>query len=126
MKKVFYTALLFAPSLAFADTNLNGISQLVSSIGGIVAKIIPLMFAIAIVYFFWGLVQFLRGAGDPKMHDAGKAHMIYGVIAIAVMVSIYGLVAWLQTNLGVTTVTNLPLPTVSGLPTSNDRDRSSQ
>lgn len=116
MKKFIYAAVSFVPVLAFAQgANLSGLSQLVTQIGGIIAKIIPLMFAIAIVYFFWGLIQFLRGAGDPKMHDQGKMHMIYGIIAIAVMISVYGLVAWLQTNLGVSSVTSLPLPTVPGL-----------
>ena len=111
MKKFIYTVLAFAPALAFAQ-NLSGLSQLVTEIGQIVSKIIPLMFALAIIYFFWGLIQFLRGAGDPKLHDQGKMHMIYGIIALAVMISVYGLILWLQTNLGVSSVTSLPLPTV--------------
>jgi hypothetical protein len=38
--------------------------------------------------------------------------MIYGIIAIAVMVSVYGLVAWLQGTLGISAYQNVPLPTV--------------
>ncbi len=72
------------------------------------------MFAIAIIYFFWGMIQFLRAGGDPKAKEAGQAHMIYGIIAIAVMISIYGLVAWLQSTLGISTVTTTPLPCIPG------------
>ncbi len=117
MKKVIYWSLAFSPTLAFAEqANLSGLTELVRQFGVIVGKIIPIMFAVAILYFFWGLIQFLKNAGvDPKAHDAGKSHMIYGIIAIAVMVSIYGLVFWLQSNLGVGTQTSLPLPTVPGL-----------
>ena len=104
----------FAPALAFA-ADFSAIVDLVGQIGTVVAKIIPIMFALAIIYFFWGLIKFIRSAGDAKARDEGKSIMIYGVIAIAVMVSIYGLVAWLQNTLGVGTETTLPLPTVPGL-----------
>ena len=107
----------FFPVLAFAaDQNLTGVTALVQSIGRIVGQIIPVMFGLAILFFFWGLIQFIRAAGDPEKAKEGKSIMIYGVIAIAVMVSIYGLVAWLRGTLGVGTETNLPIPTVTGLP----------
>lgn len=114
MKKIIYSALAFAPVMALA-ADLSGIDSLVQSISGIVARIIPIMFALAIIYFFWGLVVFLRAAGDPKAKEAGQNQMIYGVIAIAVMLSIYGLVSWLQTNLGVTDNSPIDVPTVQGL-----------
>ena len=116
MKKAIYFAMSFAPVLALAQgANLSGISNLVTQFGGIIAKIIPVMFAIAVIYFFWGVIQFLSGAGDEKKHAAGKAHMIYGVIAIAVMVSLYGLIAWLQVNLGINAGGSVILPVVPGL-----------
>jgi hypothetical protein len=111
MKKVIYGALAFSPVLAFAQ-NLGNVQTLVNQIGGIIRSIIPIMFALAIIYFFWGMIKFIRSAGDPKAAAEGRSIMIYGVIAIAVMVSIYGLVGWLQTTLGVTAPTTINLPTV--------------
>lgn len=120
MKRFIYTASAFLPTLAFAQTqpNLNGISSLVTQIGGIIAKLIPLMFALAIVYFFWGVITYIRSAGDPKKADEGKSIMIYGIIGIAVMASLYGLVAWLQGTLGVSPTGTITLPTVPGYPTN--------
>ncbi len=115
MKKFVYAVLAFAPALAFAQANLGGISSLVANIAGILVQVIPIVFAIAIIVFFWGMVQFLRAAGDEKAKTAGRNHMIWGVIAIAVMISIYGLVAWLQTAIGIGNQTSAPLPTVQGL-----------
>ena len=116
MKKFIYAVMAFGPVLAFAQgANLGGISQLVTQFGQILAKIIPIMFALAIIYFFWGLIKYIQGAGDPKQAAEGKSIMIWGVIAIAVMISIYGLVAWLQSSLGISGTTSLPLPTVPGL-----------
>lgn len=121
MKRIIYTAMSFSPMLALAQTNpnLSGISSLVGQIGGIIAKIIPVMFALAIVYFFWGVIQYIRSAGDPKAADAGKSIMIYGLIGIAVMASLYGLIAWLQGTLGVSGAGTVVLPTVPGITVPN-------
>ncbi len=113
MKKVIYAVMSFAPVVALAQTaNISGISSLVTAIGQIIQKLIPIVFALAVVYFFYGVAKYIRSAGDPKAANEGKSIMIYGVIAIAVMASLYGLIVWLQANLGVPTNTTIPLPTV--------------
>ena len=115
MKKFIYAALSFAPVAALAQVtnpNLSGISSLVTQVGNIIAKVIPVIFALALVYFFWGLIEFIRSAGDPAKAREGKSIMIYGVIAIFIMISIYGLVNWLQGTFGVSGTTNIPIPTI--------------
>lgn len=115
MKKFIYTALASVPTLAFAQANLSGISNLVTQAGQIIAKLIPIMFALAIVYFFWGLITYIRSAGDPKAAAEGRSIMIYGLIAIAIMASLYGLITWLQQTLGINGGGSVVLPTVPGL-----------
>ena len=117
MKKFIYAVLSFSPMLAMAATapDLSGISGLITNIGGILNKIIPLFVALAIIFFFWGLVQFLRSAGNKEKHEEGKNHMIYGVIAIAVMISLFGLITWLQNTLGVSSGGSITVPIVPGL-----------
>jgi hypothetical protein len=115
MKKVILGALSFMPVMAFAQANLSGISNLVTQFGQILLKVIPIMFALAIIYFFWGLIKYIRSAGDPKAAAEGRSIMIWGVIAIAVMVSVYGLVVWLQQSFGISSQTTIPIPTVPGL-----------
>lgn len=116
MKKLVYASLSFAPVLAFAQTpNFTGLNAILGFIQSTVRTLIPIIFGLAIVFFFWGLVTFLRAAGDPKAQEAGRNQMIWGVIAIAVMISIYGLVAWLQTVFGVNGGTTPTIPTVPGL-----------
>jgi hypothetical protein len=117
MKKVIYGALSFMPALAFAQTapNLTNLDAIVAFFSRTVRALIPIIFGLAIVYFFWGLIQYIRSAGDPKAAANGKSIMIYGVIAIAVMISIYGLVAWLQNLLGVSSIGTVTPPTVNGL-----------
>ena len=115
IKKAVYFALSFAPVMALAQP-LAKVDGLVVAIGKIIAKIIPIMFALAIIYFFWGIITYIKSAGDPDEAAKGKSIMIYGVIGIAVMVSIYGLVFWLQETLGIDPAkTSLPLPKIDGI-----------
>jgi len=107
--------LAFAPAIGFAaEANLSGVQKLVDSVGGIINSLLPVLFALALVYFFWGLIVFIRAAGDAKKVEEGRGIMIYGIIALAVMVSVYGLIGWLQTTLGIQPTTQIQLP---GIPT---------
>lgn len=109
MKKVIYAVMAFAPVMALAQ-NLGNLNSLVTSISSLLNRVIPLLFAIAIIILFWGIIKFVRSAGDPKLAAEGKSIMIYGVIALAVMVSIYGLINWLGDAAGLNNTTpNLPV-----------------
>lgn len=114
MKKLVYASLAFAPVMALA-ADFSGLTAIIDFIATTVKRLIPIFFALAIIYFFWGLIVFLRAAGDPKAQEAGRNQMIWGVITIAVMISVYGLALWLQTLFGVSNVSSLPIPVVSGL-----------
>lgn len=114
MKKVVYASLAFAPVMALAQS-FTSLDNIVSFIARTIRTLIPVFFGLAIIYFFWGLIKFLQAAGDPKAQEAGRNQMIWGVITIAVMISVYGLALWLQTLFGVSSTTSLPIPTVSGL-----------
>lgn len=61
--------------------------------GIINSSIIPLIFALATVMFVWGVVQFfIINADEEKKRAEGKQFMIWGIIALAVMLSVWGLV----------------------------------
>jgi hypothetical protein len=67
-------------------------------------SIIPLMFALAIAYFIWGVVQFLiLGAGEEAKRTQGKQHMIWGIVALAVMLGVWSLVGILGGSFGIET-----------------------
>ncbi len=49
------------------------------------------LFGLSVVYFFWGTGQFILNAGDEKTRADGKNKMIWGIVALTVFVSIYGI-----------------------------------
>lgn len=67
-------------------------------------SIIPLMFALAIAFFIWGVIQFvILGAGEEAKRTQGRQHMIWGIIALAVMLGVWSLVGILGGTFGLNT-----------------------
>jgi hypothetical protein len=64
--------------------------------------LIGLFITLAIVIFFWGLIKYLWDVGGSEDKSEGLQIMMYGVIAIFVMVSIWGIIRLLQNTFQVT------------------------
>jgi len=54
--------------------------------------VIPLLFAIAIVAFVWGVVKFIAHSEDEAKRESGKQLMIWGIVGLTVMLGVWGLV----------------------------------
>ena len=112
MKKAILVSLSFvAPIIASAQA-LTNIIALVNQFGVIVRTLGPIIFGLAIVFFFWGVAKYILAAGDAKGAAEGRSIMIYGVIAIAVMASVYGLVFFLQTTFGISSTSTIAVPSI--------------
>lgn len=62
----------------------------------------PLIFAIALVVFLWGMVKFLQ-AKDSSEREDGQKFMIWGVVALAVMLGVIGIIKILGGTFGIHT-----------------------
>ncbi len=57
------------------------------------SSVIPFIFALAVVMFLWGAVNFFILNSDEEAKRAqGRQFMLWGIIALAVMLSVWGLV----------------------------------
>ncbi len=114
--------LVMLPSLAFAQSGratlpLSSLSCMDyfrganGTLGGLFtyitctinSTVIPLIFAIAVVIFIWGVVQFVINADDTEKKAKGRDFMIWGIIALTVMVGFWGLVKVMGATFGVNT-----------------------
>lgn len=93
--------LIPAVTLAQGGPNLGYVNNAVGSIGALVSQLIPVVIAIGLLFFIWGLVQFILASGDEAAKDVGKRRMIWGVIALFVIVSVWGIVGLLGELSGV-------------------------
>lgn len=77
--------------------DLGGVINMFTDIG---LKIIPLLGAVAFLVFIWGVAKFIRSAGSAKEVKDSKNLLIWGVIGLFVLVTIWGLIAFLRGEFG--------------------------
>lgn len=66
-------------------------------------SIIPMLFALAVAMFVYGVVQYVINTSDEGKREKGKTYMVWGIIGLTVMVSVWGLVSILGGTFGVDT-----------------------
>jgi hypothetical protein len=71
-------------------------SALMNRIKTVLNEITVLLFVLVTVYFGWGVVKYVRAAGDEKAIAEGKKHMLWGIIGMAVMAGAWGIVRIIQ------------------------------
>lgn len=80
----------------------------------IINPIIMLVFAVAMLIFFYGIFEFIRAAPDMgRARDDGKKKITYGLIGMFIMFSAYGFVRLVLTTFDITppsTVTETVYP----------------
>lgn len=114
LNKILKTGLLLvtisSPLLAGAflentESILNSVLYLVRDF------VIPIVFTLALLLFFWGVVKYIRSEGQGK--EDGRKIMIWGVVALFVMSSIWGLVSFLRDELDLGSgTTNMQIPRI--------------
>lgn len=116
MKKYSFAALglLMMPAVVSAQ-NLGNLENIVQSIGRLVELATPIVVGIALLAFFWGLAKFIFSAGDPEAQKQGRGIMIWGIIALFVMVSVWGLVRFIGDALDIDEGGSVRTPSVQGL-----------
>jgi hypothetical protein len=60
------------------------------------SAVIPLLFAVALVIFIYGVVQYVINADNSEKRKEGSQYMIWGIIGLFVMISVWGLVGVLS------------------------------
>lgn len=119
VKRIGVAAAMFLlPAVAFAQYSIINSSSLFNATRSILNAIIPIIIAAAVVYILWGLVQsFVKG--DEEARKAGHMKILYGIIALFIMISIWGLVNILVNTTGLNN--NVPtsqIPNLNNLPTN--------
>lgn len=67
----------------------------------IINPIIDLGFVIALTIFLWGLFQFIRAAQSSDKRKIGQQHMLWGVVGLFIMFSVFGIINLLISTFGI-------------------------
>lgn len=100
-------ASIFAPAAVFAAT-LNNVNDVVGTATNLGNTFITLLISFAVIWIIWNVVRYLIMGGEDaaKRTEAGNA-ILYGVIGLVVILSIWGLVRIFRSSF----VTNDNVPT---------------
>ncbi len=82
--------------LSYCNPPTTRIDTIICRIGSyIIDPLIALLMTLALVLFIWGVIQFLvnQNNGEEAKIADGKRHMIWGIVGLVIMVSVYGLMA---------------------------------
>lgn len=107
MKKIITLGFIFAPFMVSAQIaqGAGTVSGLIAFLKDFLSTATVLILAAAVVYFLWNVFGYVMAAGDPTARAEKQSGIIYGVIGIAVMVSIWGLVNFLTSSAKLDTTT---------------------
>lgn len=86
--------------------------------GNILTSATTLLMTAAFVLFFYGIVRFIydRSNGDDTRLEKDKEAMLWGLIALFVMVSTWGIIKLFQDYLGIQSDNNIKIQAVSFTP----------
>jgi len=62
--------------------------------------VVPILLALGVIYFVWGVVSYVI-ASDEEAKKSGRNRIIYGIIGLAVIVAVWGLVGILLRTFGI-------------------------
>jgi hypothetical protein len=111
--KHFIFITLLVPSISFALNCDTAFSLTSSNFAGIVNEIlciieilIPILIGLALMFFFWGLSKFILNSDKPEKIKEGKNYMMWGILALFILISFKGIVVFLASELELTVITD--------------------
>ena len=117
-------ALGLAPLAALAQVTTGGATStcvvggqnatlfgLFCQVGAFFNAFVPVFIAFGVLYFVWGVVQYVI-SDEEEAKKKGRDRMIYGIIGLAVIIGLWGLVNLVRNTFGLGNTTNITLPTL--------------
>lgn len=104
---MYIIAAVIMPITVSAASKINTILEQLKDTLNIVIKILMTM---ALVVFIWGIVRFIAAAGNIMEVKKAKGIMTYGIIALAILATMTGIIAFLQAYFGISPGQPIKIP----------------
>ena len=117
MKKIIAIVAVLTPAFASAQaiTDVNSLTYKLTNLGN---TIIEILIAFAVLYIIFNVVRYIMSAEDPEKRKTLGGAVLWGIVGLFVILSIWGLVNILSNTFR--TNTNAPtqsFPTLNYPPT---------
>jgi preprotein translocase subunit SecG len=71
----------------------------------IVNPLIRILFALAVIYFIYGIVQYILNRSNAEEKERGRKHIMWGLIGLFIMTSVFFILRILVSTFGLDGVT---------------------
>ena len=103
--KTFLLAALFLGSIFIPTVPVfavvTTVPQLLTKIEEILNVIIPFIIGLAVFTIIWGIFTYITKAGEEEKRSEAKLYIVWGIIAVFCMLSIWGFVNILINSFGI-------------------------
>lgn len=99
-KKSLFAVALLTFSIP-AVSHATKLQDVLNTVRDTIDSLVPIFITLALAYFIWGIAQFILHSDGEEARSEGKNKMLWGVIALFVIVSVWGLVGFIGSTLGV-------------------------
>lgn len=91
--------------LGFIPVAEASVATLMKSINRVVINpLILFLFAVAMVYFLYGLAQYFLNPNSEEIRKSSKSHMLWGIIGLFIMVAVFGIMRLILGTVGENTI----------------------
>lgn len=82
---------MLLPFFAYAEESVT-ITAIFNRLTQVLTLLIPFLTLLATVVFLWGVLQYITAGADEKKIEEAKQVVVWGIIALAVMLTAWGFV----------------------------------
>lgn len=91
--------MIFFTSIAYANTRLDSFIGKVDTM--IINPLIYFLFALAVVFFLYGVLEFIFNQENEEKKTTGKSHMLWGIVGITIMLSVWTILNMILSTLNI-------------------------
>ena len=97
----------------------SGIQGVIATFGNILGTLVPIAVTLALLVFIWGLIIFIKNSGDEEAKKEGKRKMGWGIVALFVIISIWGIIKFIALPFDIEPGGTIDIPQ---LPSADQKD----
>lgn len=72
------------------------LTDLIHIVRDLLLATVPVIAALALLYFFWGIAQFISSVGNAEEAKKGRGKIVWGLVVLIIMFTIAGILMLLR------------------------------
>ncbi len=87
--------------LAFPLVVLADLSDTITQFQGYALQAINFLLVLATLVFLWGILKYITAGGDAAKVAEARSYIIWGIVGLAVMASVWAIISYLKDTLNI-------------------------